>query len=1275
MTNTSLLSKIGRFHIWLIRFMVACLSLAGLILIVTVLALRFWFMPNIENYRDRIATAVSSAAGQHITIGKITADWHGARPHLSLEDVQVFDQAGHPALMLNRVAATLSWLTLTTGEVRLHLLEFEQPNLSILRDAQGVIYVAGVALSQQRTGTGFADWLLKQRHLVVHDATILWKDEKLAAPQLVLKSVTLRLDNGVYYHHFTLQATPPPVLAAPLEVKGDFTGNGLAPEDLAKWQGTLSAQFDYADIAAWRTWLPYPIELQSGTGALHVSLTLKDANIQAANADLYLDKVKTRLRSDLPELNLTELRGKLGWKILNGGFELSATKLSLATQGGISLKPADFTVRLFPGNKQQPFRGEIKANAFDLLPLVVLADHLPLPQDLRQQLANYSPRGSIYDMDLKWTGSLPTPSQYSVKGRFVNLALNPRDPWPGFSGVSGAIDGNEQGGQLTLDAKNATVLVPKVFAEALKFDSLNVKLGWKVRDGNANFNVAQAAFSNADLSGNLQGTYLQVSQGPGVVDLSAGLDHISGSSLARYLPRAASKDLRAWLADASISGTFSDVRLHLKGNLADFPFADQTKGLLQISAKANGIALRYSPDWPKLENANADVLFNGRKLEVHTSQAEIWGTKLTRLDAAIPDVDADPAVVQVQGETEAANEKYLRFLERYSTNQKVRNFVVGVRSEGVVKLQMKLTVPLSAQETTYTGSFHFNGAQFSFDPELPPVEQLTGTLRFSESSWDAQNLQAQILGGPVQIDVATSGGDFHVTARGNASADAGSKFLSWAKYLHGSAEWRGNIDISDNVTNFTVESDLQGITSELPAPFNKAPSTAVPARFERKVFAQRPETIMLNYGTVLSVQLTMRRDAERTVIDRGVVVFGATAGRPDKNGIWVSGTLKNFDLDRWSDLNDQVESTGHFDLAGIDVKFDLLDAFDRRFHDLHVDAKAKDGNWQSTLQGREINGEVAWQPQGKGKLIARLTSLYIPDPLLQIKEQPAKVTRQKNYPALDITADDFVLGDKVLGKLELQAVPQGRDWRIENLHLSNPDSTFSADGVWLGWLTRLQTQINIKLYVSDIGKLLERLKLPPGIKGGTATLDGALSWAGSPQSIDYPTLSGNLQLKAEKGQFTEIKPGIANLLGILSLQALPRRVTLDFHDMFSKGFAFDDIESKLILNDGVISTDDLRIRGPIAEVKMSGQVNIPKETQELKAEIAPSYVDSLALAGILIANPIIGATAFLVNKALKEPLGHVVTYEYNITGTWTDPVVTKLTTSAPSPEKELWQKP
>src|SRR5262249_29551444 len=194
------------------------------------------------------------------------------------------------------------------------------------------------------------------------------------------------------------------------------------------------------------------------------------------------------------------------------------------------------------------------------------------------------------------------------------------------------------------------------------------------------------------------------------------------------------------------------------------------------------------------------------------------------------------------------------------------------------------------------------------------------------------------------------------------------------------------------------------------------------------------------------------------------------------------------------------------------------------------------------------------------KITARMKNLTIPAALAG---RPAAVATEKEepleLPGLDVTADSFQLNDKALGKLELSAVPDGRDWRIERLRVVNPESTLNVEGVWQGWLTQPRTMVNVKLEVSDIGKALTRLGYPEGIRRGVAKLEGPLSWDGNPTDLDFQTLSGNFVIEASKGQFVKLDPGVGKLLGILSLQALPRRLTLDFRDIFSDGLAFDQI--------------------------------------------------------------------------------------------------------------------
>jgi len=269
-------------------------------------------------------------------------------------------------------------------------------------------------------------------------------------------------------------------------------------------------------------------------------------------------------------------------------------------------------------------------------------------------------------------------------------------------------------------------------------------------------------------------------------------------------------------------------------------------------------------------------------------------------------------------------------------------------------------------------------------------------------------------------------------------------------------------------------------------------------------------------------------------------------------------------------------------------------------------------------------------------------------------------------PALDIIAEQFTNKNRMLGRLEVNAVPEGRDWRIERLRIVNPESTFALDGVWHVSLAQPRTQVNLRLETSDIGKLLTRLGYPEGVRRGISKLEGALNWSGSPYDFDYPSLTGNLVLEAAKGQFVKLEPGIGKLLGILSLQALPRRIALDFRDVFSEGFTFDEIVGAVKINRGIASTDSFRMQGPPARIMMSGEVDLARETQKLSVRVTPHVSDTVSIAGALIGGPIAGVAAFLAQKMLKDPLDQAVSYEYGVTGTWADPIVSRIERQASS---------
>jgi len=1266
------LKWVGISSLWVYRVLTWGVLVLGLAFAGIVIGLRYWVLPDIASYREDIARVMSERVRQKITIGTVHANWDGLRPQLKLENLTVYDAANRPALELARIDTTLSWLSLLTFEPRFHAADIYRPTLNVRRDARGVISVAGIELARGEDSGGFADWLLRQRDIEVHDAIIVWNDEQRGAPQLELKQVSLQLYNDGRHHRFGLRATPPRELAAPLDVRGDFTGASF--KALADWNGKLFVQLDYADISAWRTWIPFPVQFPRGDGALRAWLTFSHDRLVEAVADVRLANVLTRLAADLPELDLTELSGRIGWKQSNVDLEISTTRLGLTTKGGLALEPADFLLRV---NRSGGMRGEMQANALDLATLAALADHLPLGEEVRKQLAEYSPKGAIHDMVVRWTGEWREPKQYSVRGRFRNLSLNRSGKIPGFSGVSGALEATERGGTLSINSNRATVDMPLVFREQNEFEALAAQASWTRTGGETELKMNSISFSNSHLAGTVFGNYRTAGSARGVIDITGNLTRADARYVSRYIPLVIGAKAREWLDVAFIAGQSNDVSLRLKGNLDEFPFPDGKGGVFQVAARVTGGTLNYAKGWPNVENISGDLVFRGKRMDVHARQGTIFSVRLPKVHVEIPDLLLPEKVVNVTGEAEGPTGEFFAFIDKSPVDGMIDHFTHGWQAQGSGKLTLKLSIPLHANaKAKVAGTYQFAANTVAISPDLPAVEQAGGRVEFTESMVRAQNLTGTVLGGPVTIS-ATTGGDssVRVNVQGRVNADMARRSANnpfWTQYLRGTTDWRALITARKRTADVLVESSLQGLAADLPAPLTKSASDNLPFRFERRLLAGGQDRVSVAFGEVVSMNLLRRDEGARTTITRGAVRFGGPAGEPERPGVWVTGSVKALDVDRWLAFMRQGGGDGGIEWGGIDLKLGSMDAVGRRFNDFAVNATAQGGQWRGTLSGKGLEGTVNWQPQGRGRLVARMKTFVVPAPAPVATEAAAgaqQAQKESELPALDVTAEQFINKDKMLGRLELVALPEGRDWRIERLRVTNPEATLTLDGLWQMGTTPPRTQVSLRLETSDAGKLLVRLGYPEGVRRGTAKLEGALSWAGPPSDIDFPTLSGNLVLEAAKGQFVKLEPGIGKLLGILSLQSLPRRISLDFRDVFSEGFAFDEIVGAVKIGRGIAGIDKFRIQGPAARVLMSGEVDLAQETQKLRVRISPHVSDTFSIAGALVGGPIAGVAAFLAQKVLKDPLDEMASFEYGVTGTWSEPTVKRLGSTAPDTDK------
>lgn len=1264
---------LGIGSLWVYRVLTWSVLAVGLAFAGMVIALRYWVLPNVESHREDIARIVSERARQKVTIGAIHAQWDGLRPQLVLEHVTVHDAAGRHALQLSRIDTTLSWLSVLALEPRFHAVDIYRPTLSIRRDARDVLSIAGVELADGGGGNGFADWLLRQRNIEIHDATIVWNDERRAAPQLELKSVFLQLVNSGGRHRFGLRATPPKELAAPLDVRGDLRGGTIAA--LAGWNGKLFVQLDYADIAAWRTWVPFPIDFPRGAGALRAWLTFSGDRLIEAVADVRLADVMTRLAADLPQLELSQLAGRVGWKQSDTGFEVTTSRLGLTTTGGLTLPPADFLLRLNAGGARAQAGGEIQANALQLAPLVALADHLPLGQEARRQLAEYSPKGSLHDVSMNWSGEWREPRQYSIRGRFQGLSLNRAGKVPGFSGVSGTVEASERGGTLFLTSQKATAVMPLVFRDAHEFDALSAQISWARSAGETELWINSVAFSNAHLAGSVTGVYRTAGATSGSIDLTGRLTRADARFVSRYIPLAVGKTARDWLDAAFIGGRSNSVTVRLKGKLDAFPFPDGKDGVFQVTARVSDGVLHYGNGWPDIENIAGDLVFRGKRMDVNAWQGTILGARLAKVHVEIPDLAPDNAVLHVSGEAEGPTGEFLAFIEKSPVAGMIEDFTRGWQAQGAGRLALKLSVPLGdTAKSTIAGVYQFSNNAVTISPDLPVVEQAGGRIEFTEAALNAPAVKGVVLGGPVTISAATSrDGAVRVSVQGRINADIARRAAGpqWVQRMRGATDWRAVLTARKRSADVVIESNLQGLAVNLPAPLVKSAAETLPVRFERRFLAAGQDRLSLSVGDIVSMNLLRRTEGGQAAITRGSVRFGGPAAEPNRNGVWVGGTLKVLDLDRWLELLGQGADGTRVDWGGVDVRLGAMDALGWRFNDLAINATAEGAQWRAALSGKELEGDVTWQPEGHGKLVARMKTFAIPAAAPGAKEVPSREpearTEPGDLPALDVVAEQFLVKDRALGRLEFVAVPISRDWRLDWLLLTNPESTLTLDGVWQRALPRPMTRVNLRLESSDIGKLLTRLGQPEGVKGGTAKLEGALSWNSVPYELDYPTMTGTLKLEAAKGQFVKLDPGIGKLLGVMNLQSLPRRVSLDFRDVFSEGFAFDEIVGAARIDRGIAVTEGFRVQGPAASIVMRGDVDLAQETQNLRVRITPQLTESVAIAGALVGGPIAGVAAYLAQKALKDPFGKLASFEYDVTGRWSEPTVKRISRPAPEP--------
>ncbi|WP_407279914.1 YhdP family protein [Aromatoleum evansii] len=1247
------------------------------------LLVREVLVPRVGEFRAEVADAISAAAGLPVSIENLSADLSGVRPRLHLAGVELKDASGRPALRLESVDATLSWSSLLRAEPHFHRIELKGPVLAMRREVDGAIYVAGVRIDPEASADGtLADWLFAQREIVVRDASVGWTDALRGAPELNLAGVQFRLLRSGPRYQFALQAHAPAELAPMVEVRGDLESR--TPADPSSWAGQLYLAADEASLGGWRTWIDYPVAL-AGEGGVHAWVGVDKGGIESLAVDLALDDVNTRLGDDLPVLELAGVRGRLAGRRTPDGMEFSAHGLELSTVDGLVVAPTDMDLTLRGTDDGTPDGGKFTSGRLDFRVLSELAAHLPFDPAVRERLGAFAPQGTLDDLRLEWRGPPEQLETWKLHARFDGIGLNPQGVLPGLAGMSGEVEGDERGGRFRIAGQNAALELPAVFPEShIGFSSLRADGRWTQSAGRLEIALDSASFENPDATGTASGRYWPAAEGAGEIDLSARLTRAESGAVWRYLPHVVNDETRTWLRHGIVGGRVPDARLRLRGNLDDFPFRDRKSGEFLVTTRVFGARLDYAEGWPSITDIDGEVRFEGPGMRITADRARIFGVALAKVVADVPDLDAPGGeIMSIHGRASGPTADFLRFVSESPVSRRIDGFTDAMRAEGTGALDLKLVLPLrNIDASTVKGEYRFAANRLAVVEGLPPLTEAAGVVRFTENDLAIPEARARLYGEPMQLMASTAkDGGVVFDARGGLKVQAVREAHDWPglDHLSGGSAWQANIDVRSQGTRVVVDSTLAGVASSLPEPLNKSATAAWPLRVTLDFPANgKSESLGIALEGRGELLLERRREGDAWGAARGGV--GVHAGVPaGESGFAIAAKLDELDVDAWRKVFDAAAAGVHKDepdggavaVSAVDLRAKRLIGFGHELGDAHLSVRSDAGGWKGRIESREAEGEFDWREGGDGTLRARLKRLVLgashdaaPETADAAEGGADTDEPPRRLPALDVVVERFSLRGIEFGRLELQARNRSGMWHLESVSLANPDGSLGGSGLWRPG-TRPQTDLDFRLEARDIGQLASRLGYGEVVRGGKAVLAGKLAWRGAPTRIHYPSLTGTMMVEAEDGQFRKLNPGMGRLLGVLSLQSLPRRLTLDFRDVFSEGFAFDSISGSIKAASGQLRTDDLQIRGPSARVRMSGSVDLEDETQDLRVRVQPTLAESVALgtaAGLI--NPVAGVVAYVAQKALSDPIEKMFAFSYSITGNWADPKVEKLSAAS-----------
>lgn len=1236
------------------------------------------FADAVPGYRSHVEDRVQALLGQPVRVEHLDARWRYFGPELRLLDV-VVGEGSAARLRVDELHIRLDlWASLTHAELVPERITLLGTEVHVRRLTDGTWTIGGMALdpqtSSERSSWAIAAGILGQvGHLTLANSTVLLEWQGAPHPRQRLTNVNIDARSTGGRHRVELRMAQAGTLGQDIVLELSARGPLNRP---GRWSADLKARAQGLRLGGYLEDL-VDGRVDASRANLDVALALSwsEGALRRLASEVRLQDLRLPAQEGFGSSWIEELDGRYVLAPKDQGWSLSVSNLVVAMDGH-RWSTESLSLQLDGLTATEPQRVDLAAGHLRLDDMARLA--AALPPAWRQgwpAVLEARPQGTLSDLTIRYRRQGGQEPALAADLEFEDLGWR-RAPngWPVATGLSGRARVEGGDGVVSLDSRDGSFHLPETFATAWPVERLTAELRWRKGEDGLRIDVEQASLTNADLA--LEGRmamHVPADSAP-IVDLAATLKDARIEALARYLPRTGlPSSARRWLVDALQGGRISDGQVILSGPLDRFPFRDSGGEFVFRASVEDGV-LVFDPRWPRLQGLSAEVLWQGPSLTVQADAGTTLGAEIVAARAHIADLAE--LELSVQGEARVDAGRGLHYLRVSPLADGMDDFITGLSATGPTQVALSLHLPIwQMASARVDGKITLAGASMTL-PGVPfEVAGIRGDLVFTREHIKADALLGRLDGYPLSAtvepvattDAAQGMGLVRIRASGRVSgAELGRRLGLFPEgTFRGVSDWRAVVEVGAGArVDWQVSSPLTGMAVHLPAPLGKESDqarTLVVASAEGE-----GRQLRIDYDKGVHALLSFEGVDNGWRFERGELrLSGGTPSLPAQPGLAIHGRLSRLSAGWLSAGLSARDGPGQAMI--VPDWLGMLDLHVGRIEGLWLPLSevALRGTRDPVTDGYrlQVDGDAL-----KGELVLpggaepspwkiNLRALHLPTGAENPLPGGVGTVEPPSLPAMQVLIEDLRYGETWLGTLEFSLVNEPLGLLMRDARLSLPGLILTGRGRWLGRRGPVASEVQWHLQADDPAQAVRYLGYPTVIDARSATASGELRWPAPPWAFRPEEATGELAVRARDGYVyvNEADPGAGPAVLLFSLYALPRRLSMDFGEVFRPTMAFDSIAGRFRLSDGVALIETLNLEGPAADLRVEGQTDLGARRFDQTIEVIPSLAVGAALAGTVAGGPLVGAAALLGQQLLRRPLGRWAEITYRLTGGWDDP--------------------